>query len=169
MYEKIVRRAQRLVPVCERISVEYGIPIVNKRVAVTPIALLLGCAPDADPVEYAKALDRAADAVGINFIGGYSALVHKGFAAGDVRLLQLHPAGAERNRKGLLQREHRHHEIGHQHGRRRHDGGDHPGRRPAHRRPQLHRRGEAGGVLQRAGGQPVYGGRVPRRRASRTW
>ena len=91
LYEKIVRHAEDLVPVCERISMEYGIPIVNKRVAVTPIALLLGCAPQADPVAYAKALDRAADTVGINFIGGYSALVHKGFAAGDVRLIRSIP------------------------------------------------------------------------------
>ena len=99
IYEKIVRHAQNLVPVCERITVEYGIPIVNKRVAVTPIALLLGCAPQADPVCYAKALDRAADTVGINFIGGYSALVHKGFAAGDVRLLQSIPQALSETEK----------------------------------------------------------------------
>ena len=53
-------------------------PIVNKRVSVTPIAMLLASAPDADPVWYARALDAAARAVGVNFIGGYSALVHQG-------------------------------------------------------------------------------------------
>ena len=95
---------------------------------------------------------HAADTVGINFIGGYSALVHKGFAAGRRAASQVHPAGAERDREGVLQREHRHHEIGHQHGRGGDDGGDHPGNREENRRTQLHRRGEAGGVLQRAGG-----------------
>ena len=99
VYEKIVRHAENLVPVCERISTEYGIPIVNKRVAVTPVALLLACAPDADPFDYAKALDRAADTVGINFIGGYSALVHKGFAAGDVRLIKSIPQALSETEK----------------------------------------------------------------------
>lgn len=73
------------------ISAEYGIPIVNKRISVTPIAMLLGAAPDADPVQYAKALDRAAKAVGVNFIGGFGALVHKGFSAGDKRLIEAIP------------------------------------------------------------------------------
>ncbi|MBE0601661.1 MAG: DUF711 family protein, partial [Firmicutes bacterium] len=99
IYEKIVRHAENLVPVCDRISTEYGIPIVNKRVSVTPIAILLGCAPQGDPVQYAKALDRAADTVGINFIGGYSALVHKGFTAGDLRLLQSIPQALSETEK----------------------------------------------------------------------
>ena len=66
-------------------------PIVNKRISVTPIAMLLASAPDADPVWYAKTLDAAAKAVGVNFIGGYSALVHKGFSAGDERLIRSIP------------------------------------------------------------------------------
>ena len=74
-----------------RIAAEYGIPIVNKRISVTPIAMLLGAAPDADPVWYAKALDAAAKAVGVNFIGGYGALVHKGFSAGDTAADREHP------------------------------------------------------------------------------
>jgi uncharacterized protein len=99
IYEKIARRAENLVPVCDRISTEYGIPIVNKRVSVTPVAMLLACAPQADPVCYAKALDKAADGVGINFIGGYSALVHKGFAAGDVRLIKSIPQALSETQK----------------------------------------------------------------------
>lgn len=91
IYEKIVRRAKYLVPVCESITAEYSIPIVNKRISVTPIAMLLASAPDADPVQYAKTLDAAAAEVGVNFIGGYSALVHKGFSAGDERLIQSIP------------------------------------------------------------------------------
>ena len=78
-------------PVVDAIAREYGIPIVNKRISVTPVSMLLGAAPDADPVDYAKALDAAAKAVGVNFIGGYGALVHKGFSAGDKRLIESIP------------------------------------------------------------------------------
>lgn len=91
IYNKIVRCASRLVPVCENITAEYSIPIVNKRISVTPIAMLLASCPNADPVDFAKTLDRAAKQVGVNFIGGYSALVHKGFSAGDERLIQSIP------------------------------------------------------------------------------
>ena len=68
----------------EHISAEYGIPIINKRISVTPIAMLLGACPDADPVDFAKTLDAAGKKVGVNFVGGYTALVHKGFSAGDL-------------------------------------------------------------------------------------
>lgn len=91
IYNKITEKAARLVPVVEKISTDYGIPIINKRISVTPIAMLLASAPTADPVEYAKALDRAAKAVGVNFIGGFGALVHKGFSAGDERLIASIP------------------------------------------------------------------------------
>ena len=75
----------------ERISAEYGIPIINKRISVTPIAMLLGACPEADPVDFAKTLDAAGKKVGVNFVGGYSALVHKGFSAGDRRLIESIP------------------------------------------------------------------------------
>ena len=91
IYNKITTKAARLVPVVEDISREYGIPIVNKRISVTTIAMLLGAAPDADPVDYAKALDAAAKKVGVNFIGGFGALVHKGFSNGDERLIRAIP------------------------------------------------------------------------------
>ena len=91
IYNKITEKARDLVKTADEISATYGMPIVNKRVSVTPIAMLLGCAPDADPVQYAKALDRAAKAVGVNFIGGFSALVHKGFSSGDERLIRSIP------------------------------------------------------------------------------
>lgn len=77
VYDKICSYAENLVKTGEDISREYGIPIVNKRIAVTPIAMLAGANPGASPVRFAKALDRAAKTVGVNFIGGYSALVHK--------------------------------------------------------------------------------------------
>ena len=76
IYNKITARAKDLVKTVEHISATYGIPIANKRISVTPIALLLASAPDADPVWYAKTLDAAAKAVGVDFLGGYSALVH---------------------------------------------------------------------------------------------
>jgi len=90
VYNKIVIRAENLVSVGEDIERKYGIPIINKRISVTPIAMLAG-ASGGDPVLYAKALDRAAKKVGVNFIGGYSALVHKGFSPGDAELIRSIP------------------------------------------------------------------------------
>ena len=91
VYSKIVSKAGRLVEVGQQIEKEYGIPIVNKRISVTPIAMLAAACPDGDPVKFAKALQRAADTCGVNFIGGYSALVHKGFSAGDEALIHSIP------------------------------------------------------------------------------
>ena len=90
VYEKVTTRAKDLVAVGESIEQKYGIPIVNKRISVTPIAMLVA-ASGGDPVKYAHALDKAAKAVGVNFIGGYSALVQKGFSAGDRELIQSIP------------------------------------------------------------------------------
>ena len=90
IYEKITRLAGNLVKVGCDIENEYGIPIINKRISVTPIAMI-AAASGADPIMYAKTLQRAADATGVNFIGGYSALVHKGFSAGDMALINSIP------------------------------------------------------------------------------
>ena len=86
LYDKITRKAEKLVVTGENIEREYGIPIINKRISVTPIAML-AAASGGDPIKYARAMDRAAKAVGVNLIGGYSALVHKGFSAGDRELI----------------------------------------------------------------------------------
>lgn len=91
IYRKITEKAKDLVKTADEISATYGMPIVNKRISVTPIAMLLASAPDADPVWYAKTLDAAARAIGVNFVGGFSALVHKGFSAGDERLIRSIP------------------------------------------------------------------------------
>lgn len=91
IYEKITRCAANLVPVCEAIEKEYGIPIIHKRISVTPIAMLAAACPGASPVKFALTLERAANTVGVNFIGGYSALVQKGFAAGDRELIDSIP------------------------------------------------------------------------------
>lgn len=90
IYEKIVRHAENLVRIGDQIGTEYGIPIINKRVSVTPIAMI-SAASGGDPVKYALTLEKASRAIGVNFIGGYSALVQKGFAAGDERLINSIP------------------------------------------------------------------------------
>ena len=90
VYDKITRLAEKLVATGEGIERKYGIPIINKRVAVTPIAMLAGVS-GGDPVKYARTLQKAADTIGVNFIGGYSALVQKGFSAGDLELIRSIP------------------------------------------------------------------------------
>ena len=88
--KKINRNAKDLLKVCEDISIEYGIPIINKRISVTPISLLPSNSED-DCLKYAKALDTAAKEVGVDFIGGYSALVQKGMTEMDERLIKSIP------------------------------------------------------------------------------
>lgn len=97
VYQKIKRLAKDLVKTGEDIEKEYGIPVINKRISVTPIAILAGVS-GGDPVKYAKTLERCAIELGVNFIGGYSALVQKGFSAGDRALIDSIPrALAETN------------------------------------------------------------------------
>ncbi len=91
IYDKITRLAGNLVKTGEDISKQYGIPIINKRVSVTPISLVACNMNSDDMVKIAKTLDRAAATCGINFIGGYSALVHKGFTKGDLALIESLP------------------------------------------------------------------------------
>jgi len=91
IYDKITRSAERLVSVGEDIEREMGIPIVNKRISVTPMALIADASDTEDYVPFALAMDRAADTCGVNFIGGFSALVQKGFTRGDMRLIRSIP------------------------------------------------------------------------------
>ena len=91
VYEKIVRTAKNLVPVCEDIENELGIPIINKRISVTPIGIVASPCKEQNPVKFALALEKAARTVGVNFIGGYSALVEKGFAGADKALIESIP------------------------------------------------------------------------------
>lgn len=90
VYKKITTKARDLVKTGEFIEKKYGIPIVNKRISVTPVSMLVGVS-GGDPVKYARTLDKAAHQVGVNFIGGFSALVQKGFSAGDLELIQAIP------------------------------------------------------------------------------
>ena len=91
VYEKITKQAENLVTTGEQVSKKYGIPIVNKRISVTPIALIGGATKANSYVPIAKALDRAAKTVGVNFIGGFSALVHKGCSNADTVLIESIP------------------------------------------------------------------------------
>ena len=93
IYDKITRAAQNLVKTGEEISAEFGIPIVNKRISVTPIALIgsAACRRKEDFVQIAQTLDAAAKKVGVNFIGGYSALVSKGMTPADELLIRSIP------------------------------------------------------------------------------
>ena len=91
IYEKICRRAEKLVETGCAIEQEFGIPIVNKRVSVTPISLVAASCAAEDYTPLALTLDRAAKTVGVNFIGGFSALAHKGFTESDLRLIRSIP------------------------------------------------------------------------------
>ena len=91
MYDKITKKAEKLVAVGEQIEREYGIPIINKRISITPMSLVAGASNDDNYVEFAKMMDKAAITTGVNFIGGFSALVHKGFTKGDRILIDSIP------------------------------------------------------------------------------
>lgn len=91
IYDKITSKAKNLVKVGQAIEAEYGIPIINKRISVTPISLIAAASHDKDYLKYAHTLDRAAKAVGVNFIGGFSALVQKGYQTGDQTLIASLP------------------------------------------------------------------------------
>src|SRR5690554_36970 len=90
VYDKVCQTAERLVAVARELQQEYGIPIINKRVSVTPVAFLADSFSES-PLMVALAMDKAAKEVGIDFIGGYSALVAKGVTPGDQRLIESIP------------------------------------------------------------------------------
>ncbi len=91
VYDKITRYAKDLVATGEQIEKEFGIPIINKRISVTPAAMILASCDDKDAVKLAKTLEKAAVACGVNFLGGFSALVQKGFGPGDKELIEAIP------------------------------------------------------------------------------
>jgi uncharacterized protein len=91
MYDKVCRRAERLVAVGGQLAAEFGVPIVNQRISVTPVALVAEASDGDDYVLLAEALDRAAREVGVNFLGGYSALVQKGMTPADEKLIRSIP------------------------------------------------------------------------------
>ncbi|MDQ2085852.1 PFL family protein [Herbivorax sp. ANBcel31] len=99
IYNKITGCAKNLVKVGEDIERELGIPIINKRISVTPISIIAESSDEEDYVRFAETLDRAADSVGVNFIGGFSALVHKGYTGGDKKLISSIPEALSTTKK----------------------------------------------------------------------
>lgn len=91
IYNKLTAKAKDLVKVANQIEAEYGIPIVNKRISVTPISLIAAASDDKDYVEFAKTMDQAATDLGVDLIGGFSALVQKGYQSGDIKLINSLP------------------------------------------------------------------------------
>lgn len=91
IYDKIMKKAGNLVKVGQDIEKEFGVPIINKRISVTPIALVAGSSNADNYVEYCKTLDKCAKELGINFIGGFSALVQKGITPADKILIDSIP------------------------------------------------------------------------------
>ncbi len=91
IYDKITKTAEKLVPAGEAIGRRYGIPIINKRVSVTPVSLVAAASRTDDYIPFARTLDRAAKTLGIDFIGGYSALVYKGYTESDKKLIASIP------------------------------------------------------------------------------
>lgn len=91
IYDKIARLSEHFVETVEATEKEFGIPIINKRISVTPISIIAGASNDTDYIKYAEILDKAADVAGVNFLGGFSALVHKGFTKGDEILIRSIP------------------------------------------------------------------------------
>ena len=91
VYDRITKTAERLVPTAEELEREYGIPIANKRVSVTPVAQIAAACPDQDLSPIAHAMNRAAESLGIDFMGGFSTLVQKGMGATDRRLINSIP------------------------------------------------------------------------------
>ena len=147
IYDKITRYAEKLVKTGEDIEREFGIPIVNKRISVTPVSLVAGASETEDYVPFALTLDRAAQTTGVNFLGGYSALVQKGMTAADEKLIRSIPEGT-----GVLLRERGVHPSGYQHGCGRPDGPDYQRDCRGHGGPGRPGLREAGGLLQRCGG-----------------
>ncbi len=98
IYDKITRYAEKLVATGENIEREFGIPIINKRISVTPISIVAESCESDEYVRFAEAMDRAAQTVGVNFIGGFSALVHKGYTVGDKRLITSIPEALSRTK-----------------------------------------------------------------------
>lgn len=99
VYEHIVKSAKNLVSVAKDLEREYGVPIVNQRISVTPISQLMATCDSDDALPFALAMDRAAEEVGVDFIGGFSALVHKNIGSGSQRLIDSLPRALSQTKR----------------------------------------------------------------------
>ena len=122
VYNKITTKAANLVPAVEHISAEYGIPIINKRISVTPIAMLLGACPDADPVDFAKALDAAGKKGGRQLCGRLHGPGAQRLFGGRQTPDRVHPPRFGRDGHRLQLGQHRCHQGRPEHGRHQADG-----------------------------------------------
>ncbi len=118
VYDRVCKKAENIVRVTRELSGEYGIPIVNKRVSVTPVSLVCAAFPEKAPL-IGRALDRAAQTLGIDFLGGYSALVHKGTARD---IFKEHTRSIGKYGNALFFGQRRLFQVGHKYGRRKADG-----------------------------------------------
>ena len=91
VYDRMTKAAEHLVPTAEQLEREFGIPIVNKRISVTPIAEVCAAVSANDLTPVAQAMDRAGKEVGVDFVGGFSALVQKGASKADIKLMDSRP------------------------------------------------------------------------------
>ena len=140
IYDKLMRVAERLVPTTAAVHADFAVPITTTRLSVTPLALVTEPARAPRVVPAALALDRAARELGVDYVGGFSALVEKGITPGDRALHRFDPRGAGRDAAGLLVGQRGHHARRHQRGR---GAGDGP-------RDQGAGRGDRGGAAASA-------------------
>ena len=149
VYDKITHTAENLVKTADDLQSEYGIPIANKRVSVTPVAQIAAGCPDQDLSPIAHAMDRAAQTLGIDFMGGFSALVQKGIGATDRKLMDSVPEALATTERVCSSGAFPSHARRHQHGRRAPGRPDHPGVRAPHGEHRLLRRRQVRGLCRR--------------------
>lgn len=148
VYKKITTYAKDLVKVGDELAKEYGVPVVNKRISVTPIAIAAAGCKNADSyVSIAQTLDKAAQEVGVNFIGGFSALVQKGYTESDKILIDSIPEALGSDRKSLCFCEYRDFQKRAEHGRSEEDGRDYCGNSGTHEGQRMYRLCKAGCIL----------------------
>ena len=146
VYEKMMRVAENHVKTGEEIEKRYGIPIINKRLSVTPIAILAAAAKGS-PVKFAKTLQRVAEGTGVNYIGGYSALV-QGLCGRGYGAYKVNSRSIGGNLQRLLLGKRRLYQSGHKYGRSKAYGTNNRGQRKDYRRRPLLRRRKNSGILQ---------------------
>ena len=150
--QKIASRASRLVEVCDRVGAKYGIPVINKRVAISPAATLLAGHGHGSAVQLAKTLDAVAAECHVDFVGGFTALVHKGISPGDWVVMESLPEVLSQTNRVLRLGERGVAAGGNQHGRRAAHGPCPPGNRGGHGREPRFRLCQAGDLRQYPGG-----------------
>ncbi len=160
IYNKITSKAKNLVKVGDEIASEFGIPIINKRISVTPIAIVASASGGQDCVAFARVLDKAAKAVGINFIGGYSALVEKGYQGADLSLIRSIPEALAETEICLFFCQYWFDTGRDQYGRCQIDGWNHQ----TNRRSFKYGLCEVGSLCECGGRQSFHGGSIPRGR-----